>query len=680
MTTSSKSLSYRLTALLLLAGITWFPATGLASDNPSQTDQSLKNLSLSELGNIEVTTVNKEPEVVWKTPAAIFVITQHDIQRSGATSIPEALRLAPGVEVARISTDEWSIGIRGFGSRLSRSVLVLMDGRIVYSPFTAGVYWEVQDYLMEDIDRIEVIRGPGGTIWGPNAVDGVISIITKSSKETQGGLVSGGAGNVEQGFGEGRYGGSSGPNFTYRVYGKGFARSPEFHADGINYDAWQAGQAGFRMDWNKGTRDTYTLQGDGYYQGAGQSAAASTYNPPANFILDGTAHLSGGNVLWRWRRTLGEKKDFQVDAYYDQTSRHELNFGDIRNNFDVDFVDRFPLPRQEISWGAGAYISHGHEIDIYSGLYFNPTTITDQYYTAFIQDEITLVRDRLSLIAGPRFQQTNYTGPLFEPSARLLYTPTATQTLWAGFTQAVRTPADVERNFFLSSYLGPTPSGLPLFARFNANKNFQSERLNGYEVGYRRLIGPTLYLDIATFFNQYRNLLSEDITGPIFVESDPTPTHLLLPAEFGNGLEATTEGGEISSQWQPKPFWRVTGSYSFLEMHVKKAPGSADIGTAPITQGSSPQNEFLIQNNFDLPKSITADFQVRYVSSLPALQVPSYWTGDLSLGWSPNKQILFSLVGQNLFQPYHYEYAYDPRGMVGIERSIFAKVTWLSKK
>ncbi len=680
MTTSSKALSYRLTALLLLAGITLFAATGLAEDNPGQTDQSLKNLSLSELGNIEVTTVSKEPEVVWKTPAAIFVITQRDIQRSGATSIPEALRLAPGVEVARISSDEWSIGIRGFGSRLSRSVLVLMDGRIVYSPFTAGVYWEVQDYLMEDIDRIEVIRGPGGTIWGPNAVDGVISIITKSSKDTQGGLVSGGAGNVEQGFGEGRYGGSNGPNFSYRVYGKGFARSPEFHADGINYDAWQAGQAGFRMDWNRGTRDNYTLQGDGYYQGAGQSVAASTYNPPANFILDGTAHLSGGNVLWRWRRTLGEKKDFQLDAYYDQTSRHELNFGDIRNNFDVDFVDRFPLPRQEISWGAGAYISHGHEIDIYSGLYFIPTTITDQYYTAFIQDEITLVRNRLSLIAGPRFQQTNYTGPLFEPSVRLLYTPTATQTLWAGFTQAVRTPADVERNFFLSSYVGPTSGGLPLFARFNANKNFQSERLNGYELGYRRLIGPKFYLDIATFFNQYRNLLSEDITGPIFLENDPAPTHLLLPAEFGNGLEATTEGGEISSQWQPKSFWRVTGSYSFLEMHVKSAPGSADIGSAPITQGSSPQNEFLIQNNFDLPKSITADFQVRYVSSLPALSVPSYWTGDLSLGWSPNKQVLFSLVGQNLFQPYHYEYSYDPRGLVGIERSIFAKVTWLSKK
>jgi iron complex outermembrane receptor protein len=251
MPTSSKAHLLWLSVLLLLAWQVAIPREAVAADQPDQTDQALKNLSLSELGNIEVTTVSKEPVVVWKTPAAIFVITQLDIQRSGATSIPEALRLAPGVEVARISSDEWSIGIRGFGSRLSRSVLVLMDGRIVYSPFTAGVYWEVQDYLMEDIDRIEVIRGPGGTIWGPNAVNGVINIITKSSKDTQGGLVSGGAGNVEQGFGEARYGGTRGPDFSYRIYGKGFARAPEFHADGDNYDSWQAGQAGFRMDWTK---------------------------------------------------------------------------------------------------------------------------------------------------------------------------------------------------------------------------------------------------------------------------------------------------------------------------------------------------------------------------------------------------------------------------------------------
>jgi iron complex outermembrane recepter protein len=678
MAISSKTLSVCLATALLTAYLGGARSCLYAADSQDQTDQSLKNLSLSELGNIEVTTVTKEPEEVWKTPAAIFVITQKDIQRSGATSIPEALRLAPGVEVARISSDEWSIGIRGFGSRLSRSVLVLIDGRIVYSSFTAGVYWEVQDTLMEDIDHIEVIRGPGGTIWGPNAVDGVINIITKSSKDTQGGLVSGGAGNVEQGFGEARYGGGNGSNFTYRVYGKGFARSPEYHSDGINYDAWQAGQAGFRMDWAEGTRDSYTLQGDGYSQGAGESVSAATYNPPANFILDGDAHLSGGNVLFRWKRNLGEKKDFQLTAYYDQTSRKELNFGDIRNTVNIDYLQRFPLPRQEISWGVEAYASHGDEIELYSGLYFNPSALTDQYYTAFIQDEITLVKNKLALLAGPRFLKTNFTGLLIEPTARLLYTPTKTQTLWAAFTQAVRTPADVERDFFLSSYVSNVGS-LPLFARFNGNRNFQSERLNGYELGYRRLVGPKLYVDVATFFNQYRNLLSEDITGPISIETNPAPTHLLLPAAFGNGVKATTEGGEISSEWQPKSFWRLTGSYSFLEMHVENAPDSTNVSDPKSIQGSSPQHQVLAQSNFDLPKSVTADFQIRYVSSLPALQVPSYWTGDASLGWSPNKQLRFSVVGQNLFQPFHYEYLYDPRGLVGIERSIFGRVTWLWK-
>jgi iron complex outermembrane recepter protein len=678
MATSSKTLSICVAAVLLTACLSGIPSGAYAADSQDQTDQSLKHLSLSELGNIELTTVTKEPEEVWKTPAAIFVITQQDIQRSGATSIPEALRLAPGVEVARISSDEWSIGIRGFGSRLSRSVLVLMDGRIVYSSFTAGVYWEVQDTLIEDIDHIEVIRGPGGTIWGPNAVNGVINIITKSSKDTQGGLVSGGAGNVEQGFGEARYGGGNGSNFTYRVYGKGFARSPEYHSDGINYDAWQAGQAGFRMDWTEGTRDSYTLQGDGYYQGAGESVAAATYNPPATFILDGDAHLSGGNVLFRWKRTLGEKKDFQLTAYYDQTRRNELNFGDIRNTVNLDYLQRFPQPRQEISWGVEAYASHGNEIEVYSGLYFQPPALTDQYYTAFIQDEVTLVKNKLALLAGPRFLKTNFTGLLIEPTARLLYTPTATQTLWAAFTQAVRTPADVERDFFLSSYVSNV-GNLPLFARFNGNRNFQSERLNGYELGYRRLVGPKLYVDVATFFNQYRNLLSEDITGPISIETNHAPTHLLLPAAFGNGIEATTEGGEIASEWQPKPFWRLTGSYSFLEMHVENAPGSTNVSDPKSIQGSSPQHQVLLQSNFDLPKSITADFQIRYVSSLPALQVPSYSTGDASLGWSPNKQLRFSVVGQNLFQPFHYEYLYDPRGLVGIERSIFGRVTWLWK-
>jgi iron complex outermembrane receptor protein len=283
----------------------------------------------------------------------------------------------------------------------------------------------------------------------------------------------------------------------------------------------------------------------------------------------------------------------------------------------------------------------------------------------------------VSLVLGTKILKTNYTGLLAEPTARLLYTPTATQTLWAAFTRAVRTPADVERAFYLSSYLGTAPNGLPFFARFNANPNFQSEDLNGYELGYRRMVKKKLYVDVATFFNQYSNVFSEELTGGPSIEDEPPPQHLIVTAQFGNSYKATTEGGEVVAEWQPKDFWRLTGSYSFLEMHIKVANNSAiQVGSPLATQGSSPQHQVLVQSNFDLPKSVTADFQIRYVSSLPGLQIPSYWTGDLSLGWHVSKQVLLSAVGQNLFQPSHYESSYDPRGPVGIRRAFFGRVTW----
>ncbi len=430
------------------------------------------------------------------------------------------------------------------------------------------------------------------------------------------------------------------------------------------------------MDWSGGNRDSYTLSGDGYYQAFGENVATSSYNPPANYNLVGQAPLSGGNTLFRWRRKLGDKKDLQLNAYYDRTSRHELNFGDIRNTVNVDAQYRFPLPRQEITTGLGLYASHGNEEEILTGLAFVPLVRTDTIYSGFLQDEVALVPNRLSLFAGSKVLKTNYTGVLAEPSVRLLYTPTATQTLWASFTQAVRTPADVERDFYLASYLGPGPGGIPFFARFNANRNFQSERLNGYEAGYRRMLAAKFYVDIAAFYNQYRNLLSEDITGSIYLESVPTPPHLLLPAEFGNGLKATSSGGEIVGEYRPKNFWRLRAWYSFLELHVEKAPGSQDIGSAPGVQGSSPQNEVLLQTGFDLPKSITADFYVRYISKLPALSIPAYWTGDTTLGYNLTKQLRLTVVGQNLFQPRHFEFSYDPNGPVGIERSLFGKLTY----
>lgn len=651
----------------------------------ADTDNPVKKLSLEQLGNIEVTTASKEPELVRKTPAAIFVITHEDIERSGATTIPEALRMAPGVEVARIDGNKWSIGIRGFGSRLSRSVLVLIDGRTVYTTLFAGTYWEVQDTVMDDIDRIEVIRGPGGTIWGPNAVDGVINVITKASKDTQGTLASVGGGNVEQGLVSLRSGGSNGQRLNYRVYGKGFNRSAEFDGKGQNFDGWRAGQAGFRMDWERNDHDTFTLQGDMYDEAAGESVVATSYTAPFSQVINGDARLSGGNIMGLWKRQMGDGKDFQLQAYYDRTNRHEPNFGDIRNTFDVDFLERIPLPgRQRLSVGAGARLSDGDELEVVTGLTFDPPSKTDQLFTAFIQDEIELVPHRLSLIAGTKLLHTNFTGVDFEPSVRVLWTPSEKQTVWASFTRAVRTPADVERDFFLSGFQGIGPGGIPFFARFNANRNFVSETLKGYEVGYRRLIRKNLYLDLAGFFNQYDHLFSEEITGAPFLEDTPPPAidnivappHLLLPAQFGNSLMGTTTGGEIAPEWRPASFWRLRGSYSFLVMHIERAPNSLDIGSAPGIQGSSPQHQVYMQSGFDIAKAFTLDLIYRYVSALPGQGVRAYSSADTTFGWRMNEHVRLSIAGQNLLQPHHAEDGGDPNGLVQIKRSIYAKITW----
>lgn len=671
---------------LLLAIPLGFVVSSARAQEPTAPPDNLKQLSLQQLGDVEVVTKSKSPEQVWKTAAAIFVITQEDIRRSGATSIPEALRLAPGVEVARISGDKWSIGIRGFGSRLARSVLVLMDGRSLYTPLLAGTYWEVQDTVMEDIERIEVIRGPGGTVWGPNAVNGVINIITKNSKDTQGALLSAGGGNEEQGFLNSRYGGSVSPGLTYKIYAKEFNRSAEDHSDDDRYDHWKAAQGGFRVDWVKDQRDSFTFQGDLYDERAGEEVGASFYNPPSNTVLVSDAVLSGGNILGRWTRSFDPDDDIQIQVYYDRTNRYEPNFDDIRNTVDIDFLQRFHWgSRHHFSWGLGADASHGYQPDVISGLYFSPSTRTDQIYSAFLQDDISLVPNRLTLEVGTKILKTNYTDVLAEPSGRLLLTPTSTQTLWLAVTRALRTPSDGERDFFLSSYIGTytnptTLAVLPFFARFNANPNFQSEKLNGYELGYRRLLARNLYLDIAAFFNQYYDLFSEDITGAPYVESTPAPVHELLPAEFGNGLMGTTLGGEIAPEWRPTSFWRLRGSYSFLHMSIKRGPNSLDVEPPSQVAGASPQHQLMLQSSFDLPKRVTFDFSYRYISSLPAYRVPAYSTADARLAYSFGRHWEVSAVGENILQPDHLEFPIDAGPNVTIKRSAYLKILWSSKE
>ncbi|HEX3740785.1 MAG TPA: TonB-dependent receptor [Terriglobales bacterium] len=638
----------------------------------------LKVLTLEQLGNVEVTTASRQPEEVRKTSAAIYVLTQDDIQRSGATTIPDALRLVPGVEVAQIDSNKWSIGIRGFGSRLSRDVLVLIDGRTVYTTLLAGTYWEVQNVMLQDVDRIEVIRGPGATIWGPNAVNGVINIITKNTKDTRGGLVSAGGGNVDQGFFNARYGGGNGQTFDYRVYSMGFDRGPQFHTDGDNYDSWRAAQGGFRTDFSPNQRDSFTVQGDIYDEGAGETVTAVTYAPPYQQVAQGTELLSGGNILARWQRIQGDGKDIQVQAYYDRTNRREPNFEDLRNTFDVDLLDRFRLPaRQQISWGLGARSSRGANPTIVSGLYFLPEKRTDALFTAFFQDEIELVQKRLTLTVGTKLLKTNYTGIQLQPTGRLLWTPSDKQSFWAAFTHAVRTPSGAERAFYLSGFAGFGPGGIPFFARFNANPNFRSEELNGYEAGYRYLIGKQLYFDVAAFYNHYSDLFSEGLAGGIFLENNPPPPHLLLPAQFGNDLFGTTRGIELAPEWRPKKFWRLRASYSYLEMELALKPNhGVDVDTAASTDGSSPRNEVSAQSGFDFGKAFNLDLTYRFVSALPAMTIPSYSTADVRFAWQARSDLQLSLVGRNLFQPHHFESASDPGPNVAIKRSAYAEITW----
>ncbi|HTC93264.1 MAG TPA: TonB-dependent receptor [Terriglobales bacterium] len=657
--------------LMMLVSRGWGGTPQAGPDNQS----SLTHMSLEDLGKIEVTSTSKEPVQASQTPAAIYVITQEDIRRSGATSIPEVLRLAPGVEVARIDSNTWSLGVRGFGSSLSRSVLVLIDGRTVYTPLFAGVWWNVQDTMLEDIERIEVIRGPGGTIWGANAVNAVINIITKNAKETRGALVSAGGGVLDQGFLNVRYGGGDGKSFDYRIYGKGFRRGPEFHSDHRQYDDWGMGQGGFRMDWDLPSKDALTLQGDIYKGEAGEQAVITTFTPPFTNVVQDNAQLSGGNLLGRWKRTLSAGSDLQLETYYDRTDRRQSTFGEIRDTFDIDFIHHLTFVRQNFLWGAGARISSGNAIEVVPTTVFTPNHFTEKLYSAFVQDEIAIIEKRLLLTLGSKLLHNNYSGFDVEPSARILWTPVPHHTVWAAVTRAVRTPSRVEEDLQITGFVAPNPL---TFLRVVGNRKFRSEELLGYELGYRSLIHPKFYVDIASFYNNYDRLLSGEPGSP-FVESSPSPPHIVIPFIFGNGLAGNTSGFEIAPDWTPTSHWRLRGSYSYLHIGLSRNPGSLDASTIRSTDGSSPHHMVTFQSSLDLPQHFEFDQTLRYVSALPAQKVSAYTTADAQFSWHSTRDFDFAVVGQNLLQSHHAEFA-SAGPLVGIERSAYVKVTWHTGK
>ena len=662
-------------AIVVLACAAVCSARPLEKTSPNP-EQELKSMSLEQLGNVRVSSVSKQPQEIWKTPAAIFVLTTEDIRRSGATTIPELLRLVPGVQVSRSQSDDWAVGIRGFASGFSKDLLVLIDGRSVYTPLFEGVYWDVQDLPLQDIDRIEIIRGPAGTIWGVNAVNGVINIITKRARDTQGFSASAqGGGTVNRLIGVTQQGWSPRPNLQMRVYAKGFNRGPELNPGNDPYDDWHEERGGFRADWQPNGHDTLMAEGDIYQGEVGGQNTIGTFTPPAQEIVQGAQPVSGGDLVMRWDRVLSAKSDFYLQAYFDRTNRKSLQFDETRDTFDLDFVDHIgSLPRQDIIFGVGLRESPSNLIQTRATVNFTPNKLTDYIYSGFLQDKFDIVPDRLVAILGTKIQDNNYSGVGVEPSARLLWNPTVHQTVWAGVSRALRVPGRVDQDLTLIGNLVPSP---PVFVTIRGNPNFKPEVLIGWEAGYRTLLMPNLYMDLSLFHNQYDDL--ESYGEPIFTISFPTQPYpyTSLNTTFANGVKGVTDGLELASDWKPFSWLNLRGTYSHVHMHLHSKAGFNQVSYVASYQGSSPSHIATVQALVTLPHGIEIDPDYRYMSALPAQKVPAYQTADAHLAWKFTRHLEISASGRNLLQPSHREFLGNNSNQVEIRRSLFAGIRWI---
>ena len=658
---------------VLLAAVLACPARGADADR-------LGDLSVEQLLDLKVTSVARREEKLSQSPAAVFVITQEDIRRSGATTIPEMLRLAPGLDVARVDAHAWAIGSRGFNDVFSNKLLVLIDGRSVYTPLFSGVYWDVQDVMLEDLDRIEVIRGPGAALWGANAVNGVINIITKRAAETQGVLMTAGGGTEERAFTSFRFGGMLGTEAHYRVFGKVFGRDDSAILGGTAaHDAWGMAHAGFRVDWTPGA-EVFTLQGD-LYRGFEDEIERRlrSRSPFAMYDEFATARLAGGNALARWTHDTAGGGQVTVQSYYDRTERVSPNFSEQRDTFDVDVQHRFAWGgRQTIVWGGGYRLGTnraGNSTDVA----LHPEARTTHLFNAFAQDQISLVKERLALTLGTKIEHNDFTGFEFQPSARLLWTPTAKQSVWASVSRAVRTPSQAEDDIELRQQpvLPPNalyPTSPAVLTDIRGNRNFNSEELMAYELGYRVEPCARLSLDAALFYNHYRELRTLDLGNPS-IDLTNNPARINVVA--GNRLDGETYGGEISATWQTADWWKLRADYSLLFAKTHLQEGSADTRSERSAEGSSPRNQASLRSAMDLGRGVELDAALRYVDALPALRVPGYAAFDLRLGWRISDSVEVSVAGRNLFDRRHLEFTPTTIATESteVERGVFGNIT-----
>ena len=635
-----------------------------AAADGSSTIGELKRLNVEDLMNVQVTSVSRHPEKLLDAASAIQVITQDDIRRSGATSIPEALRLADNLQVAQKNSHDWAISARGFNTDLGNKLLVMIDGRTVYTPLYSGVFWDVQDYLLEDIDRIEVISGPGGALWGANAVNGVINIITKSAADTQGLYAEAGGGSQPRDFAGARYGGQLGPDTQYRLYGKYFARGDEALANGDpEPDAWRQSRAGFRIDSQASVRDKLTLQGD-------------VYDGSENEQAGGAAGTSGANLLGRWGRILSEDSDISLQSYLDQTHLADpvaplvaagLEFGpagrffDDLTTYDVDFQHRFRLsPRNRVTWGLGYRYTHDAVVNA-PGLGFFPTVLDQNLYSAFVQDEAELRRN-LSFTLGTKLEHNDYTGFEFEPDARLSWILNSSQSLWAAVSRAVRTPSRIDHDL--------TEGTPPYLEILKGGSDFTSEALLAYELGYRAQLTSQITTSVSTFYNQYNDVRSTSFTPGT-----------ILPLYFQNNLEGDTYGMEFSGNYQVSQDWSLHAGYTLLRENLRVKPGQYDLSGA-LNETADPKHQVSIRSSLNLPERVQLDAALRWVDTLVINNgptpgtVPSYFELNTRLAWHASDRLELSLAGENLLHDHHTEYGFPNPARAEIQRSVYGKFAW----
>jgi len=636
----------------------------------------LTQISLEDLLHMRVTSVAKREQPISKAGAAIYVITQEDIRRSGSTSLPDLLRLAPGVNVARMDSNTWAISIRGFNDLYADKVLVLIDGRSVYNPLFSGVNWDAQDVVLEDIERIEVIRGPGGTVWGANAVNGVINIITKSARNTQGGLVTAGSGSKTTAEGVGQYGGKLGGRGAYRVFVK------YFNIDHANFpggsraaDGWNTLHGGFRSDWDLSSRDTLTVQGDLLRAQEGQTITTVFSNAlPSRATFNEQIDTGGANLLGRWNHTVANGSQTSVQIYDDYSRRNNLGILIEQNTFSMDFQHHMAIgSRHDLVWDVSARVSKLHMGSGYSTT-VSPLDRTDTLFSTFVQDEVKIAKS-LWLTFGSKFERNDYTGVEFEPSVQLVWMPTKRQSVWLSAARAIRQPSALDTSIYSEGAIFPVQDVAFGLLTIAGNPAPKAETLKDFEAGYRAQAGPRLSVDLAVFTSFYRSLRSNDPGIPYFV-TNPGPPHLVSPVFFGNKTHANTYGGEVSANWSVTNRWRISSSYSRLQMAIVRDPSSRD-AQPQLTPGSAPVQQFQVRSSVKLTRRLEWDSNLFHVGRLTYGRIPAYTRLDSRFALGLGEMVELSVSGQNLLSSGHAEFP-DELGTSHtlVERSAFGKIAW----